>query len=66
MTNGTRKLTALRTSLSALFGLAGLYVLCLILKLPVDATAFTAFATAVGAITGTFNWANGQEHRGGR
>jgi hypothetical protein len=65
MTHGNRKLTALRLSLSALFALAGLYVFCLIMGLDVDATVFTAFATAVGVITGSFNWANGKEHERG-
>lgn len=63
MQPGQRKIAALRISLSVLMGLAGLYVFCLVMGYKADATVFSAFAASVGAVTASFNWANGQEHR---
>lgn len=60
---GSRKVKALKQSLSCLMGIGLLYVSGIAFGLELDATVFSALSVAVGVVTGSFNWANSSEHR---
>ena len=60
---GSRKVIALKRSLSCLMGIGLLYVVGTAFGLQLDATVFSALSVAVGVVTGSFNWANSSEHR---
>lgn len=60
---GSRKVIALKQSLSCLMGIGLLYVAGIAFGLQLDATVFSALSVAVGVVTGSFNWANSSEHR---
>lgn len=63
VTPGQRKIYALKMTLGTLMGIAVLYVACLAMGLPADASVFGSFAGVIGVAMGGFSWANGREHR---